>query len=324
MTRAGTAVDTVTPEAMVLLQDRPVVAFTSWMAAALQECTATDRMLQIVTPETSRLSMPMRTALSGRHRWVVQAANAYHDGLTGMPLQWSGQSFVPPQGATDYAPRYLIQPSAPLGHQLTLTVRIRHDGRAKLGEATERISLVLQGRRLAGWGTAEPATRPWSADELTEVCRSRPGSATWLTFVGPRPKSAVADQPLAVQGTMLCAPDGAEESVTLMAGYPPGVAPPLTTLPMLVSDIAERYMLLSLSAQLSPGRPDLTTEPRWSGSPSPVGLAIAAELGGGSQVPQDIPVRRTGPVWWYDLGDGRSAEGWQRYQRLMASLQPQS
>jgi hypothetical protein len=28
------------------------------------------------------------------------------------------------------------------------------------------------------------------------------------------------------------------------------------------------------------------------------------------------------PTLWYDLGDGRSQDGWQRYRQLMSQLRP--
>jgi hypothetical protein len=131
-----------------------------------------------------------------------------------------------------------------------------------------------------------------------------------------RPQSAI--------GTALYTPtaDGMEESVTLVAGYPEAVQPPIASLPALIGEVAAEHRLLSLSAQLSPGRSDLTVEPRWLGSPAPIGLAASRELGGGAPTPPDIPGYRIGDVWWYPLGDGRSATGWQRYEQLMRHLRP--
>ncbi|MCW2939507.1 MAG: hypothetical protein JWN00_2492 [Actinomycetia bacterium] len=314
------AADALTAHAMVVLQDRPVIAFSPWLAGALRECTESGISLQIVSPSECRLSLALRSALTGQQaRWVVHSATGYHDGLTGAPLHWDGTAFSPVPDAQDYAPHYLTRPTAAIGLQLTLTWRVLYGMNEPLGGAVERVYQAVHGRPPVGWGTAEPVANPWRREELTALCHSRPEATTWLTVVGER-----AAVPEMVAGTVQYSPvpGGVEESLTLVAGYPAAVQPDLAMLPGLIAGLAPEYRLLSLSAQLSPGRSDLTTEPRWAGSPAPIGLAVSVELGGGSPVPPQLPVRQLGAVWWYELGDGHSAEGWQRYQLLMRHLRP--
>jgi hypothetical protein len=177
--------------------------------------------------------------------------------------------------------------------------------------------MSLTGQEPAGWGTAEPAVNLWRRDEVTGLYRRRAPRATWLTVVGGGRRAAL--------GTMLLAPDqnGAEEVVTLVVGYPPDDRPPIAALPTLIGVLAVEQRLMSLFAQLTPGRPDLTTEPRWVGPSAPIGMAVGGAAGR-RPVP-GVPAQQIGdmqsPTLWYDLGDGRSQDGWQRYQQLMRHLQ---
>ncbi|HEY7487332.1 MAG TPA: DUF6177 family protein [Streptosporangiaceae bacterium] len=315
------AVDAVTTKAMVVIQDRVVVPFSQWLADALRVCTETGRGLQIVTPLHSRLSMPLRLVLTGPNsRWVVRDDNAdgYYDGLTGVPLYWDGAAFVPVPDARDYAPAYTTRPTDLIGAQLTLTFQVRQDQVEALGAAVEQLCMSLTGQEPAGWGTAEPAANLWRRDDVAGLYQRRAPRATWLTVVGGGRRSAL--------GTMLLTPAQAavEETVTLVVGYPPDDRPPVAALPTLIGVLAVEQRLMSLFAQLTPGRPDLTTEPRWVGSPAPIGMAVGGEAGRRSAA--GIPGQQIGdmqsPTLWYDLGDGRSQDGWQRYRQLMSQLRP--
>lgn len=322
------AVDAITGKAMVVIQDRVVVPFSQWVADALRVCTESGRGLQIVTPLHSRLSMPLRLVLSGPNsRWVVRddSAGSYYDGLSGVPLHWDGDAFVPVPDARDYAPAYTTRPTDLIGAQLTLTFQVRqeqvHQEQAEpLGAAVEQLCLSLTGQEPAGWGTAEPAANPWRRGDVADLYRRRVPRATWLTVVGGGRRAAL--------GTMLLTPaaSGVEETVTLVVGYPPDDRPPVAALPTLIGVLAVEQRLMSLFAQLTPGRPDLTTEPRWVGSPAPIGMAVGGAAGR-ALVP-GVPGQQIGdmqsPTIWYDLGDGRSPEGWQRYQHLMQYLRATS
>jgi hypothetical protein len=315
---AHPAVDAVTAKAMVVIQDRVVVPFSQWLADALRVCTGSGRGLQIVTPVHSRLSMPLRLILTGPNsRWVVRddGTGGYYDGLTGVPLHWDGAAFVPVKDARDYAPAYTTRPADLIGAQLTLTFQVRQEQPGAIGAAVEQLTMSLTGQEPAGWGTAEPAANKWRRDDLAGLYQRRAPRATWLTVVGGGRRAAL--------GTMLLTPasGGVEETVTLVVGYPPDDRPPVTALPTLIGVLAMEQRLLSLFAQLTPGRPDLTTEPRWVGSPAPIGMAVGGEIG--RRAPE-IPGQQIGdmqsPTIWYDLGDGRSQDGWQRYRQLMQHL----
>jgi hypothetical protein len=313
---SGPAADALTPNAMVVLQDRPVVAFTKWLADGLRFCSETGRGLQIVTGADARITVPLRLVLTGPNsHWVVRADGGYYDGLSGVPLVWDGTAFVLDPRAQTYAPAYTAPPTEPVGAQLTVTFRVRYTSDTAIGAAAEQVCAALTGEPPGGWGIAEPATDVWRREELSELFWSRGAGATWLTIVGAGATPAV--------GTLLVsrAGEAVEEAVTIVVGYADPREVPVATLPTLLGGVAAGRHLMSLFTQLNNGRADLTAVPRWLGPPAPIGMAVGGSVPG----PQGIPAQRIGdaqaPAVWYVLGDGRQQEGWQRYQQLTQHLQ---
>ncbi|MFC5745992.1 DUF6177 family protein [Actinomadura rugatobispora] len=307
-------VDVVTDQAMVLLQDRPVVPLTAWTAEAIGECAESGRTLQLVTPLDSRLSLPMRAAASGTEaQWVVRNGDGYYEGLTGRPLQWSGGTFVPIPEARDYAPGFTTRPTAPIGAQLSLTYRLRHGTAGDLGAPAQRMLQLLTGKAPAGWGPAEPLQHPWQSDRLTEYVRARATARLIVAGDGPRPAQAVAEF-TAVDG-------GVSEVTTVTVGYAPEDPPPLQHLPSLIGAMAAEQPVASLFAQLIPGRADLTVEARWTGAAAPIGMAVTGTVTGPAGLPGQQVGPTSRPLTLFPLGDGRSPDGWQRHRMLMQHLQ---
>lgn len=300
------AVDALTDRAMIVLQDRPVVAFSAWLADVLRVGGETGRRLQVVTPPATRVTVPLRLILSGPNAtWVVRDGGGYYDGLSGVPLHWDGAMFGPVPDATTHAPGYTTPPDQPVGAQLTLTFRVRG---TRLGVAAEEVCRALTGEPPAGWGTAEPVIRVWRTEDLADFFAERGSRPTWLTVVGA-----------GLVGTLLVSatPDGLDESVTLVLGYLDPGQVPIARLPDVAGGLGAG--LVSFFAQLAPGRADLTTAPRWLGPPGPVGMGVT----GAASSPPGLLGRPIGPVTWYDLGDGRDQDGWQRYQQLNRHLHAQ-
>ncbi|MBX6767709.1 MAG: hypothetical protein IRY90_11250, partial [Actinomadura rubrobrunea] len=262
-------VDALTDQAMVVLQDRPVVALHAWLAEALDDCIGSGRTLQLVTPIGARLSLPLRSVVAGRAaQWVVRDGDGYYEGLTGRPLQWNGATFVPVPEARDYAPGYTSRPTAPIGAQLSLIYRSQHGPARVLGGAANRLLQLLTGKGPVGWGPAEPLAHPWQPDRFTEYARGRPSARLIVMGDGPRPAQAVCEFTAADAGVVI-------EVTTVTVGYGGDDPPPLQHLPSLVGALAADQPVVSLFVQLVPGRVDLTTEPRWMGAPGPVALAVA-------------------------------------------------
>jgi hypothetical protein len=315
------AADALTPKAMVVLQDRPVVPFTRWLADGLRMCSETGRGLQVVTPPESRITMPLRLVLTGANsRWVVRADGGYYDGLTGVPLRWDGTAFDVEPTARTYAPAYTTPPSEPIGAQLTVTFRVRQMPGTALGGAAEQMCRALTGEPPGGWGTAEPATGLWRTEDLDELFRSRASAATWLTVVGD------GDGGRPAVGTMLLSPvgDAVEEAVTLVCGYAEPHGVPVPALPAIVGALAATYPLMSFFAQVGPGRADLTIGPRWVGPAAPVGMAASGSAPGPPGIPAQQLTEARSPTAWYALGDGRQQDGWQRYEQLTGYLRAQA
>jgi hypothetical protein len=325
---AHPAVDVVTGRVAVVLQDRPVVPLSAWLADAARACAASGRGLQVVTPPGSRLTTPLRFALDGPDtRWVVRDAGGRtcYDGRSGRRLEWVGDAFVPTPTQLDPAPPLapeFTDPSGPAGRRLLLEVRLRHPATAmaRLGGALEAVCAVLTGEPPRGWGTAEPATEPWDGKQLTAFARRRAPAPTLLVVVGGGRRPAV--------GTVRVsrAAAGVDETVTLVVGGP-GQAP-LDALPEVAEALAAAgEPLVSMLAQACPGPADATWEPRLAGLPVPVGLAVGADevarLGLGHALAAPVPLaRRLGPqdrpAVWFHLGDGTTPAGW---DRLAAVLQ---
>jgi Family of unknown function (DUF6177) len=326
---AHPAVDVVTGRVAVVLQDRPVVPLTAWLADAARHCAGAGRGLQVVTPPASRLTTPLRFLLDGPDtRWVVSqtVSGTCHDGLTGRLLHWDGGAFAPtppdPAGGPALAPGFADR-DAPAARRLVLDVRLRHPATAtaRLGGALEALCAALTGEPPRGWGTAEPATGPWDRDELTAFARRRAPAPTLLVAVGGGERPAV--------GTVRVsrAASGVDEAVTLVVGG--SGEPPLAALPQAAETLAAAEPLVSLLAQVSQGPPDTTWAPRLAGLPVPVAMAVGADevarLGLAHALAAPAPVaHRLGPsarpAVWFHLGDGTTPAGWERLTAVMGHL----
>ncbi|MEU9468492.1 DUF6177 family protein [Streptomyces avermitilis] len=265
------AVDVLTTSTAVVIQDRPLVPLTSWLADALRAATAADRSLQIVTPPTSRLTLPTRTALRGLpNRWVVQdpEGGGYYDGLSGARLHWQGGTFAPVGDASVAQPFTTVSDAGE--RQLIVSLRTRHPAtdRLVLGHALETVWQHLTGAPPAGWSTAEPVNLPWSTRQLTDLARGRAPRPTWLTVVGRPNRPALA----AFHVSRTSA--GVEEDITLTVGYGSGEDPPLETLEHLAQVLAAEHGLATMLVSLRPGRRDLTVPPRFQAPPIPVSYTV--------------------------------------------------
>ncbi|MGK5640427.1 DUF6177 family protein [Streptomyces sp. URMC 126] len=325
------AVDVLTGQAAVILQDRPLIAMTSLLSEALRTSADADRGLQIVTPGHSRLSLPTRSLLTGPPlRWVVRDERCgYYDGLSGAVLGWRDGTFAP---VADAHGRTLVADAfreVDRSGERQLVVAFRTCLPASedlvLGGAVEAAWQTLTGAPPAGWGSAEPAGLPWSREEATSLARRRSPRPTWLVVVGAPDRPAVAT--LRVDRT----PEGVAEDVTLALGYGPGERPPVEALPELADTLASRSGLRSLVCHLRPARRDLSVPPRFEAPPVPVAFALGSEgirsvgFGHAARAPLAGSPLRVGPPGrpglYYPLGDGSShGDGWAALERLTRHL----
>jgi hypothetical protein len=317
------AVDVVTDRVAVILQDRPIVPFTSWVADTARLCSSTHRGLQIVTPADARLTMPLRLVLTGPDvRWVARADGGYYDGLSGRTLHWRDGCFQPDRraGVPSLAPAFAAGP-APQGWQLVAHLWIGHPATAEtvLGVAAARLTTALTGKPPYGFGAAEPVTQPWNPATVTEVCRQRAPRPTRLVIAGD---AAIGS--LNVHRYV----QGVDEDLTLVFAIegPSSIAALRAAADDLVNHAAVRLLVL----QIRQGRSDLTCPARFEGLPIVVAAVAGAEVVArrGVEGALAAPARHTNrlsspqPAVWYQLWDTDEdgTIGWQRFAAVLDHL----
>ncbi len=175
------AADHVTAEALVVEQNRSVVALSTWVVDAAAVAAGAGRLLQILTPADCVITYPLELLLrDGGGQWVTREGAAFRDGFTAAPMAWSGTRFAPVDGPVP-------EPRPGLGGGgLEVQVTSLHPvtDELELGATTAAVMTALTGGGPAGWGAAEPVTQPWSPRELTAACRERAPDPTALAVVG--------------------------------------------------------------------------------------------------------------------------------------------
>lgn len=342
MTAQHPAVDHSTTGALVALQERPVVWFSSWLADAVSAGAANGQGLQVVTPAHSRITFALRTVLAKPGgRWVVRESDGsgHYDGLTGAPLVWgddAGYITAPERRAPDSGVGESDTAAAPsptfrsgtseLGSHLLLDLRLLHpaaDG-LKLGGAAESLSRTFAGAAPAGWGTSEPALAVWDRDGLTTLCRQRAPQPTWTVLVGPDGCPFLGTQRVSRVRS------GVKESLTVMVAHPTEEELPLGSIPEVVREFAGQGTLQSLTAYRLPGRPDGTYEPRAPSLPVPVGMAVGPEGVAEAGLAHALDAPATGhrlgpsmfPAVWFPLGNGTNPAAWRRLEELLHHFRP--
>ncbi|MFE0038113.1 DUF6177 family protein [Streptomyces sp. NPDC059015] len=324
------AVDVLTTKTAVIIQDRSVVAMTSWLSDALRTTTDNERALQIVTPPTTRLTLPTRTALRGHpNRWVIQDPDyGYYDGLSGAVLHWHGGTFTPTLDENDSASvaEAFKTPTSTGERQLILSLRTQHpaDEDLVLGRALETAWQTLTGAPPAGWSTAEPVNLPWSTRQLTDLARNRAPRPTWLIAIGH------PDQPALATVSVTRTAAGVEENITLTLGYGQDETPPLDALEPLARTLTTGHGLTSMLTSLRAARRDLTVPPHFETPPIPVSFTLGTEaikdigLTHALRPPLNLTPIQLGPAGepslHYPLGDGTDAHAWTRLQQLTKHL----
>ncbi|MEV5601560.1 DUF6177 family protein [Streptomyces sp. NPDC052299] len=328
---APPGVDVLTARAAVVIQGRPVVAATTWLADVARSAVRTGRELQLVTPPGTRLTFPVHALLDGLpSRWVVRDRECgYYDGLSGAVLDWHDGCFAPAI-ADDGSPRIadaFKRPAEAEGErQLIVSLRTIHpaDDRLTLGGALELAWRTLTGAPPAGWSTAEPVNVPWSPRQLTELARGRAQRSlpTWVVAVGGSDRPSIAT--VRVSHTAV----GVEERATIVLGYGPGDDVPLGLLTELAASLCAGHGLATMVTQLRSARADLTTPPRHQPSAAPVSFTLGPDavtgLGlDGRSLTETVPVRigpAAGPGLHYALGDGDAPSGRERLRDIRVRL----
>ncbi|MGQ4269893.1 DUF6177 family protein [Nocardiopsis changdeensis] len=333
------ALTAATEHTLITADDRPLVPLSAMLGDALAAHGSQGRALQVVTPPHSAAT-PLLAALlatSPLFRQVVATgSDTHHDAFTGEPLIWDERhGFVPDVPALrehgphpDHIPTEGKQ--AP-GWRLTVELTTLHPATEDLllGEAAELLATHLAGGPIALFDTGEPLCLPWNPAALTRLCRDRAPAPSLLLFSGT-PGTARDPGALDFHGILRVqrVREGVKETVSLTVVHPPGTEPDLDAIPRAVAALASRGLLRTLSVSRRPGtRP----EPRWTGFPAPVGLALGpeglTELRVTDAATAPVPVRLIGPrltpAAWYRVGDGTRPEDWNRLRLLHRHLTPE-
>jgi len=179
-----------------------------------------------------------------------------------------------PTGAEeDVAVRY--PPPAPAETvQLIVSQSVRHKAvdTTVLGGTVEILTEELHGAAPAGWGTYEPALRPWDRGALTELVRGRAPQDTSLVLSGG------PDHP--VSGTLQLhrTAHGLEETTQLLLAVgAPGsdtARRAIEALPGAFATIAAHHMPLFGLVMARTGRRDLTIDSLLAPPPTALGMLI--------------------------------------------------
>lgn len=328
---AHPTVDVLTGSTAVVMCDRPLIALSAWLSHILRASVESRRALQIVTPPGVRLSLPLRTALTGApNRWVVKDPDCgYYDGLSGAVLRWQDGTFAPARDADGRAvvAEAFGAPEPTSERQLVVAFRTVHhaDENLVLGRALEAAWQALTGAAPAGWGTAEPINLPWSTRQLTDLARDRAPEPTHLLAVGDPARPALA-------GLRVTRVErGVAADATLTLGYGASETPPLDAVQALAETLADRHGLAHLLVSLRRGRRDLAVPGHFEAPPVPVSYTLgaagvrAAGLAHASRPPLALRPMSLGPAaepaLHFVLGDGTDAGAWPVLERLLSHIE---
>ncbi|GAA1467240.1 DUF6177 family protein [Nocardiopsis exhalans] len=338
----------VTEHSLVVVEDRPLVTFSSWLVDIMAAHRGEERGLQLVTPSTSRLTPAMETLLTTPlTRWVVVGSDGgYYDGWSGVPLGWHERyGFVSdalafradgphPDFTAGTAP---VDPShlpgnREGGHQLLVDLKSRHPAEADLllGEAVELVTETLAGTTPALFGPNEPVCLPWDRGSVTRLCRTRAPGPTLLVFGGhPEAVRPPGTRPFSGTFKVKRIEEGVQESVSLTIGFDPGEEPDLSVLLPLVRELCSRNVLHTMVVRHRSGFSDLSRAPRASGTLAPAGIALGVDnvmsIGVDRALSSPVDTTRIGPRLtpsvWYRLDAADAPDPWNHFRSLLSHLQ---
>ena len=311
------AVERTAERALLVAQDRRVVPFSSWLGDVIATHTG-QKVLQVLTPSTARLTYGTRTFLAGPlGRWVVRGEDGGHfDGLTGLVVHWDDtHGFVPAQEPSglrwaagkpeaEPVPEFLTDFPETTGTQVVVDVSVSHADpfTPRLGQAVRTITEQLAGTVPVAWGPHEPALRPWDRERLVAFAHQRKPRACLLYLSGPRGRG----HPFSGQIRLAWRGRRVLERASVVIGFPgeDSVAPEM--FPELVEALAADGLVEGLRVRRIPGRVDTTYVPVWTGPAVPVGIAIGPErlrrIGTGPA--------RSGPITGTLVGEGEHRAAW--------------
>ncbi|MGY1773873.1 DUF6177 family protein [Blastococcus sp. SYSU D00813] len=173
--------DGATDRSVLVETRRRVAGLSPALLRALDEARAGRRELVLLSAVDTRVTHPLAVLLrEPGTRWVVRDAQRASDGITGAELVWDGAAFTPTGAPPPLVPP---GPAGPGALEVAVEALSPATRDLRLGATTEALAAAL-GVPLAGWGPAEPVTRPWSAAEVTAGVRRRMPRPSSVVVVG--------------------------------------------------------------------------------------------------------------------------------------------
>ncbi|AMM21750.1 hypothetical protein AX769_18360 [Frondihabitans sp. PAMC 28766] len=323
-------IDEIT-ERVALVESRArVIRLSPALADLLARPVALGRTLVLLTPESSRVTIGLRSALvAARAVWAVVTADGYRDGITGIDhhtLDEAAAGHAPdiePSADFDGLPPSISAASevtTQLSVDVTLLHRATHD--TLLGGAVESISAAIGGYRPLAWGLSEPLEKSWDRWVLTQDARHRAPDPTRIIVEGEHVSAAV---------TTRVTDRGLEETVALTADVPGGRAgldAAIERLRAALGDLTRTSLPTFALVLAREGEADRSFRPVTYPPPNPVVLLIGApsvrrlDLGENTFAPsQDVDVvgRPTLPAFLLPLGSA-DRSGWEALHDALDSV----
>ena len=320
------AVERAADRSVLVAQDRRVVPFSSWIGDAIATHTG-QKMLQVLTPSTARLTYGMRTFLAGPlGRWVVRGQDGDHfDGLTGLAVRWDDvHGFLPDQepsglhwavGKPGAEPvqGFLTDFPETTGTQVVVDVSVLQQDPLvpRVGQAAQVVAEHLAKAAPRAWGPHEPTLRAWDREQMVAFAHRRKPRACVLYLSGPQGRG----HPFSGQIRLSWRGSQVLEQVSVVVGFQDEDAITPEVFPVLVEALASAGLVEALRVRRIPGRVDVTYVPVWAGPAIPVGLAIGPErlrrIGVGPA--------RSGPIAGTLVGGGEHRAVWYPVLRDAAS-----
>ncbi len=176
--------DLMTSKTLLLIQARPIVAFSPWLVRAHLDAQRTGRTLTIVTRPNAELTLAAaRFVARTKTMWIIDHPDGSYDGLTGSAVTWDGDAFT---SSDEVHPAFVTR--APTDERaLTVVAETMHSYQENpvLGDFSLRILDALGFAAPTRWGAFEPLTQAYSTAEITEYARNRSPQDTMAVTSGP-------------------------------------------------------------------------------------------------------------------------------------------
>ncbi|MCH1865815.1 DUF6177 family protein [Nocardioides sp. CFH 31398] len=207
-------VDVVTDQLAILVQSRPVLSVTPWIALAQEWAAQRDLLLVVLTPTTTAVTPQLQQHLDATGAvWIVDGPHGMYLGSTGQRLSWSADGF-------DVLPEVdpASDPVAEDRWTLVLQAETTHPFAAStvVGEFTRAVCAAAGHAPPTRMGLFEPPESDFDPATLTAYAKKvSPGPAR-LLLEGPTLDGAVELVPQ---------PIGVVERVTLLADVETSAGP---------------------------------------------------------------------------------------------------